>query len=173
MKKILSLVIALVLTLAAVSALAAAPSKTNPDLVKVISEYFELSDKTYAGQDKITAELAEKGADPKNLPEDAQKAIPEGKEPKSVDEIIVLKYKDGITQDDIKEYPVIIKLQFGTDYAGKEVILLVGALDENGEPADWMSQVSVGNDDGTIDLVLQKEDVEWLAGRDFMVLVLE
>ena len=121
MKKVLSLVIALVLTLAAVSALAAAPSKTNPDLVKVISEYFELSDKTY----------------------------------------------------DIKEYPVIIKLQFGTDYAGKEVILLGGARDENGEPADWMSQVSVGNDDGTIDLVLQKEDVEWLAGRDFMVLVLE
>ncbi len=169
MKKIISLVVALVLVLVAVSALAG-PSKTNADLEKVESDYVTASDKTYDGVEKLIEDLMEKEGKVEGLPEEVKAALPEDVEVETVDEVVTLAFTD----EEIKEYPLIINMQFGTNYTGKTVVMVVGALNDKGEVDEWLpGKEQTGNKDGTLDLVLTEADVNWLAGRDYVVLVLE
>ena len=169
MKKTLGLVMALVMIMTAVSAFAAIPSKTTEDLVKVTTENENV---TVVATENDTAPVTEllatiANSDANNIPAEAKASLPEGSTYSKVDEVTTLKIEGGTAEEDL-----VINLQFPSNFAGKNVAIMLGVLD-NGTIAEWKSVETVGKDDGTIDLTLSGEIQDWLNGREFIVLVAE
>ena len=79
--------------------------------------------------------------------------------------MITLKIEGGTAEEDL-----VINLQFPTNFAGKNVAIMLGVLD-NGTIAEWKTVETVGKADGTIDLVLDGEIQDWLNGREFIALI--
>ena len=165
MKKTLGLVMALVMILTAVSALADIPSKTTADLVVVTTTNKKVVVKATENVTKPVTELLETLAVSNSIPYAAKKTLPEGSTYKQVLEAVTLKIEGGTAEEDL-----VLNLKFTTKLKGKELAVLLGAI-ENNKIVEWKSVETVGKDDGTIDLTLDGEIQDWLNGREFIVLV--
>ena len=170
MKKTLGLVMALVMILTAVSAFAAIPSKTTEDLVKVATENENVTvvatENDTAPVTELLATIANSDAN-NNIPAEAKASLPEGSTYSKVDEVTTLKIEGGTAEEDL-----VINLQFPTNFAEKNVAIMLGVLD-NGTIAEWKTVETVGKADGTIDLVLDGELQDWLNGREFIAMIAE
>lgn len=167
MKKTLGLVMALVMILTAVSALADIPSKTTADLVVVTTTNKKVTVIVTENESEPVTQLLETLVVSDSIPVAAKKALPEGSKYKKVVEAATLKIVGGTAEEDL-----VVNLAFQTLFKGKEVAVLLGAI-EKGSIVEWKSVETVGKDDGTIDLTLDGEIQDWLNGREFIVLIAE
>ena len=91
--------------------------------------------------------------------------LPEGSAYTKVEEAVTLKIEGGTAEEDL-----VVNLKFPTNFAGKNVAVLLGVLD-NGAIAEWKCVETAGKDDGSIDLTLSGELQDWLNGREFVALI--
>jgi len=177
MKKILCMVIALAMLLST-AALADVASKTNADLlsVKVTSDEnitVTAVDSESKGVTKLLEIILgayEKGENVMDvLPEAVKAVLPDDKEYTDTNEVVVLKMDN--VDEETEE--VVINLEFATNYAGKKVAMLMGIINGDEDIVDWKSVTGTGKEDGTVDLVLNQSMLDWINGREFIVLVAE
>ena len=146
MKKILSLVLALVLVLTAVSALATG-SKQKPTTKGTTDE--ELGVKFIGDTDASRAAIdsfraAYEAGDPLSvLPENIRSQIPAGRT--QINELLTAQFEgniSGITKD------VLVTVRFETAYEkGSDVTVLLGILED---PIDWHTFAGKGQEDGSV-----------------------
>jgi len=165
MKKTLGLVMALVMILTAVSAFAAVPSKTTADLVTVTTTNKNVTVKATENESEAVTELLEKLTANNAIPTEAKAVLPEGSTATKVEEVTTLKIDGGTAEEDL-----VINLQFPTNFAGKQVSVMLGVLD-NGKIAEWKSAEATAKEDGSIDVVLTGALQDWLNGREFIALI--
>lgn len=165
MKKTLGLVMALVMILTAVSAFAAVPSKTTADLVTVTTENKNVTVKATDNEEaEVTALLEELMAD-NTIPAEVKAVLPEDSTATKVEEVTTLKIDGGTAEEDL-----IVNLKFPTNFAGKQVSVMLGVLD-GGKIAEWKPAAATAKEDGSIDVVLTGALQDWLNGREFVALV--
>ena len=167
MKKTLGLVMALVMILTAVSALADFPSKTTADLVKVATTSKNVTVIATENESEPVVELLKTLIKDNSIPAEAKKALPEGSKYTKVLEAATIKIVGGTAEEDL-----VVNLAFQTNFKGKEIAILLGAI-ENNKIVEWKSVELVGKDDGTIDLTLDGDIQDWLNGREFIALIAE
>ena len=167
MKKTLGLVMALVMILTAVSALADIPSKTTADLVKVTTTSKNVTVIATENESEPVVELLKTLIKDNSITAEAKKALPEGSKYTKVLEAATIKIVGGTAEEDL-----VVNLAFQTNFKGKEIAILLGAI-ENNKIVEWKSVEVVGKDDGTIDLTLDGEIQDWLNGREFIALIAE
>lgn len=165
MKKTLGLVMALVMILTAVSAFAAIPSKTTADLVTVATESQGVTITATENDSEAVTTLLASLMEDNSIPAVAKAVLPEGSAYTKVEEAVTLKIEGGTAEEDL-----VVNLKFPTNFAGKNVAVLLGVLD-NGAIAEWKCVETAGKDDGSIDLTLSGELQDWLNGREFVALI--
>ena len=167
MKKTLGLVMAIVMILTAVSALADIPSKTAADLVEVKTTSKNVTVIATENESEEVVELLQTLIKDNSIPAEAKKALPEGSKYTKVLEAATMKITGGTAEEDL-----VLNLKFTTKLKGKELAVLLGAI-ENNKIVEWKSVEVVGKDDDTIDLTLDGEIQDWLNGREFIALIAE
>lgn len=165
MKKTLGLVLSLVMILTAVSAFAAVPSKTTEDLVDVTTDNANVSVIVTENDSEAVTTLLNALMVNNAVPAAAAAVLPEGSTYSKVEEVATLKIVGGTAEKDL-----VVNLKFPTSFAGKNVAVFLGAL-ENGAVAEWKVVETAGKNDGSIDLTLDGEMQDWLNGREFIALV--
>lgn len=165
MKKTLGLVLSLVMILTAVSAFAAVPSKTTEDLVDVTTDNANVSVIVTENDSEAVTTLLSALMVNNAVPAAAAAVLPEGSTYSKVEEVATLKIVGGTAEKDL-----VVNLKFPTSFAGKNVAVFLGAL-ENGAVAEWKVVETAGKNDGSIDLTLDGEMQDWLNGREFIALV--
>lgn len=165
MKKTLGLVLALVMILTAVSAFAAIPSKTTADLVDVTTDADGVTVIATENETEAVTELLTTLSENNAIPAEAAAVLPENSTYTKVEEVTTLKIVGGTAEEDL-----VVNLKFPTSFAGKNVAVFLGVLD-NGKIAEWKVIEATGKDDGSIDLVLNGEMQDWLNGREFVTMI--
>lgn len=165
MKKTLGLVLSLVMILTAVSAFAAVPSKTTEDLVDVTTDNANVSVIVTENDSEAVTTLLNALMVNNAVPAAAAAVLPEGSTYSKVEEVATLKIVGGTAEKDL-----VVNLKFPTSFAGKNVAVFLGVL-ENGAVAEWKVVETAGKNDGSIDLTLDGEMQDWLNGREFIALV--
>lgn len=165
MKKTLGLVLSLVMILTAVSAFAAVPSKTTEDLVDVTTDNANVSVIVTENDSEAVTTLLNDLMVNNAVPAEAAAVLPEGSTYSKVEEVATMKIEGGTAEKDL-----VINLEFPTSFAGKNVAVFLGVL-ENGAVAEWKVVETAGKNDGSIDLTLNGELQDWLNGREFIVMV--
>lgn len=165
MKKTLGLVLALLMILTVVSAFADIPSKTTADLVTVTTENPGVTVIATENETEAVIELLTTLSENNAIPAEAAAVLPENSTYTKVEEVTTLQIVGGSAEEDL-----VVNLKFPTDFAGKDVAVFLGVL-ENGKIAEWKVIETTGKDDGSIDLVLNGEMQDWLNGREFVTMI--
>ena len=165
MKKTLGLVLSLVMILTAVSAFAVVPSKTTEDLVDVTTDNANVTVIVTENDSEAVTTLLNALMVNNAVPAAAAAVLPEGSTYSKVEEVATLKILGGTAEKDL-----VVNLKFPTSFAGKNVAVFLGVL-ENGAVAEWKFVEGVGKDDGSVDFTLDGEMQDWLNGREFIALV--
>lgn len=165
MKKTLGLVMALVMILTAVSAFAAAPSKTTADMVTVTTSNAKVKVRATENNSEDVVKLLTALYADNSIPAFAKTILPEGNTYSKVEEVATMKIEGGTAEEDL-----VINLAFPTNFGGKDVAVLLGTL-EGEKIVEWKCIETVGKDDGSIDLTLDGEMQDWINGREFVALI--
>ena len=169
MKKILSLVLALVLVLGVAGAMAVG-SKSQGDMT-VVTTKAAVTVVTVDDTEETTALKkafadAIKAGDPKAaLPEDVAAKVSD--DLKSVNEFVTAKLDGEVAEG----ASLTLNLVFPTKYeAGEEVAVLFGI--PNGDETKWIVADGTVESDGSITVTLSAADAAALAGKTFAIVVL-
>ena len=173
MKKILSLVVALVLVLAAVSALAEG-SKTGADIpvATVVNNQAKEEVKLVIVDDteasaaliKVFQDAFAAGDVLSPLPEDVRAQIPE--EQKNINEMVTAQFVGDV---DKLEGTLKVNLKLDTPYEkDQKVSVLFGKL---GDPVAWKVYEAAGMEDGSIEFILPAGDVMEMGNDPFVLAV--
>ena len=175
MKKILSLVVALVLVLAAVSALAEGsktgadiPAATivnnNADAAEAVSLVIVDDTEASAALIKVFQDAFTAGDVLAPLPEDVRAKIPE--EQKNINEMVTAQFVGDV---DKLEGTLKVNLKLDTPYEkDQKVTVLFGKL---GEPVAWKTFEAVGTEEGSIEFILPAGDVMEMGNDPFVLAV--
>lgn len=180
MKRILALVLASLLALTTLNVLAeGTPSKTVDDLVVievvgrsdvnviVIETENEVVDDFL---EALQAKVEENTSIAEALPEAAIAALPEDAAVTSVIEVVPLKVEK--TTEEIAEETVIVNMKLATDFTGKTFFVLLGIVAPDGIK-DWRRAPATALEDGSVNVELNKETLNWLGDNEFLAMFLE
>lgn len=180
MKRILALVLASLLALTALSALAeGTPSKTVGDLLHVEVVNTEAVDVIVVEtENAVVADflgalqaVADKNASiAEALPEAAIAALPKDAAVTSVIEVVPLKVVK--TTEEIEAETVIVNMKLATDFTGKTFFVLLGIVAPDGIK-DWRCAPAVALEDGSVNVELNKETLNWLGDNEFLAMFLQ
>lgn len=172
MKKILALVLALVMVLAACTALADG-SKRNNDIAAGDTDEETVSmtaiaptEKLQEIMDGIKAANDEQGDPIKGLPEDAAAQIPEGFT--AINDMGCWQLEGDVTG--LSELELIFK--FETPYPeGDEVALLIGIAPADGD-VEWIEKTGVANADGAVVVKVTAAELAKISNNPFLAIPL-
>lgn len=180
MKRILALVLASLLALTALSALAeGTPSKTVDDLVVVkVVDRSDVNVIVVETENEVVdnflealqAKVEENTSIAEALPEAAIAALPEDAAVTSVVEVIPLKVVK--TTEEIEAETVIVNMKLATDFTGKTFFVLLGIVAPDGIK-DWRRAPAVALEDGSVNVELNKETLNWLGDNEFLAMFLQ
>ena len=175
MKKILSLVVALVLVMAAVSALAegsktgadipvATVANNNADAAEAVSLVIVDDTEESAALIKVFQDAFAAGDVLSPLPEDVRAQIPE--EQKNINEMVTAQFVGDV---DKLEGTLKVNLKLDTPYEkDQKVTVLFGKL---GDPVAWKVFEAAGMEDGSIEFILPAGDVMEMGNDPFVLAV--
>ena len=180
MKKILALVLASLLALTALSVLAEGPpSKTvddllvvevvNTDAVDVIVDETE-NEVVDDFLEALQAKVEENTSIAEALPEAAIAALPEDAAITSVIEVVPLKVEK--STEEIEVETVIVNMKLATEFTGKTFFVLLGIVAPDGID-DWKLAPATALEDGSVNVELDKETLNWLGNNEFLAMFLE
>ena len=175
MKKILSLVVALVLVMAAASALAvgsktgadipvATVANNNADAAEAVSLVIVDDTEASAALIKVFQDAFAAGDVLSPLPEDVRAQIPEGLT--NINEMVTVQFEGDV---DKLEGTLKVNLKLDTPYEkDQKVSVLFGKL---GEPVAWKVFEAAGMEDGSIEFILPAGDVMEMGNDPFVLAV--
>ena len=180
MKRILALVLASLLALTALSVLAeGTPSKTvddllvvevvNTDAVDVIVDETE-NEVVDDFLEALQAKVEENTSIAEALPESAIAALPEDAAITSVFEVVPLKVEK--STEEIEVETVIVNMKLATEFTGKTFFVLLGIVAPDGID-DWKLAPATALEDGSVNVELDKETLNWLGNNEFLAMFLE
>ena len=180
MKKILALVLASVLALTALNVLAeGTPSKTVDDLLHVEVVNTEAVDVIVDETENAVVDdflgslqaAADKNASiAEALPEAAIAALPEDAAITSVIEVVSLKVEKSTEEIDVET--VIVNMKLATEFTGKTFFVLLGIVAPDGIN-DWRLAPATALEDGSVNVELDKETLNWLGDNEFLAMLVE